>query len=315
MRTTSWIVGFPFGRGRVLAGAAIASLFLIVMGSTADRASADDPVGAARVRRIVGAWTLVPVRGPSQSRVEAIFAFADPSALVGGNFPMVAYIRDGGGNNFSVWGWPAGTVRGDALAWLHGIYGDGFLASEEELNDELGVVAVPLAIVSGVASDDPLLAVVQEAENPGAVLAEVTSVGWEAAPLLSGLNAMATASGTVDTTVPCGEVAVLSEGLLLAVSVYQFENALMGGSTIADPDPCVMLCAGCVDTEGPWSAWTVTEAPDGDTAYSICTYTRTRSTWAQGYTIWSCARCVRDPADGVQVETRRHSPGMCGTEP
>jgi hypothetical protein len=241
-------------------------------------------------RMYVSGWTFAPIwNGPE---VVAFLAVADEGANQGANFEVMWFEEDASGHWTSA-AWPAG-YRASAYRWVAALVGDPDIWNDDveatdALMNDLSESHVPIPLHAGLQIEDPVQEVLASHEDPGWLVNALASVGYEAAPVLSGLVANAEVAGTV--TCEAQPHAGIDD--MLDQMAMSAELTLHGYSDRVNQGSCHVLCDGCTKTVTiVLGAWVNT----GSTLVGSslhCHYSRTdsRHTVYSGLTMLLCDPC------------------------
>jgi len=251
-------------------------------------------------------WTFAPAV-VGESEVIGFLSWTDTNT-VGQNISLLWYEYDQYQDGFTTFAWKHDDV-GAAAHWLREEFQNEQLFNWDDQLQSFMIDADPTLIISpqlfteGLFENDPLVPVIEAADDPAPVLGTLTDIGYESAPLVTEMQATNGESssgngliGIGQPPVPIDAQCIIDNGsadLMMLRDLYaRAESLLVFGVDLPDERPCGWPCT-CTATStyapaGPWTP------PIPSISGTFCLWTRsiTKTTTTAGKTFWRCRNCA-----------------------
>jgi len=247
-------------------------------------------------------WVFVPAVAEN-GEIFGFLSWTD-TALIGQNVSLLWYEYDENDGSFTTFAWKHPDV-GAAALWLRGDYSEEMMfVHNDELPDFIAVadaanITAPKPFTNGLFEDDPLAPVIESADNPQIIIDALASIGYEAAPSISGMIVATGESGSVQVgqnPVPIDVACVVAAGSLEAMMLNDLYNRTKSfvdfGIDLPGNRSCSWPCT-CTTTViyTPTGPWVGAPSPVNP---AVCLYSRpsTRTTTKTGDTWFLCVSCA-----------------------
>lgn len=216
-------------------------------------------------------WLFCPATDSSE--VKGFLALLDGAGSAGLNIQLVWYQAEADGS-WTSWGWEEPDFGG-AVWWVRSYLNDSLAFTHDiDLNEAAETVGPeaavpPLPLVNGMFGDDPFQPVVEQAEDPVAVVDVLATAGWQIVPAMSSVE--------VGDANPCGPESANALQCLLDELASEVELAYFGSSNRNTGGEIGWPCK-CTRTYvyGIWGPWGFSHGHHTGGGRTTCHYTRTR---------------------------------------
>ena len=264
-------------------------------------------------------WVFVPAIA-GNDEILGFLSWTDTN-VIGQNISLIWYEYDVNDGSFATFAWKHADV-GAAALWLRQNFSEEhFFSMNDELPDFISVadslyIVAPKPFTNGLFDDDPLVPVVNSADDPQLVVDTLSAIGYEAAPSVSGMSVSVGGNGFVQIgahPVPIDVACIVAAGSLEAMMLNDLYNRAQSfvvfGVDLPDNRSCGWPCT-CSSTVAhtavPPGTWTVA------TNTTTCRYSRpaNKVTTYTGDTWLLCNNCARTVTTlGVQNFQSNRLPG------